>query len=161
MIWWLMNDIIQKNTKDSKTNCLLLSWSLFSPSKRKIQFSNHGSNRARYRSALVRVPGHISTTEHEQSNGRWPQPVCRWWLRWFVEKVGFGLSFHVTNSLNVPLSDTVNGIGMDWVGNDTHIHETVYKCTDMSSKVKPSYYFAKEYCKTAKMVSQLSILQLW
>ena len=43
---------------------------------------------------------------------------------------------------------------MDWVGNDTHIHESVYKCTDSSSKAKPGYYFAKEYCKTAKMVSE-------
>ena len=52
--------------------------------------------------------------------------------------------------------DTINGIGIDWNGNDTVINEKNYSCND-EEKISFIYIdqepFAKEFCKTAPLVN--------
>lgn len=56
--------------------------------------------------------------------------------------------------------DTINGIGIDWNGNDTVINEKNYLC-DTEEKISSIYFekepFAKEFCRTPPLVSFIRV----
>ena len=57
--------------------------------------------------------------------------------------------------------DTINGIGIDWDGNDTVINDKHYVCRPENIKVRNKMYknrnVSSEYCRTSKMVFNLEI----